>query len=1247
MSTDLSAAVHSETSLSECPYRGLQPYGEEDEEYYFGRDADRDLVIANLMASRLTVLYGPSGVGKSSLLRAGVVSRLRRMPDSAFSYLAVGHAVVVYHATWREDPLSGLGTAVRESIPAKLKPPDFVAPEGPLSLELLREVSTALDADIYLLLDQFEEESLYVAPDEAESLAIELGRIVSAQGLRVSVLIGVREDALAKLDSLEAHVPGLFANNLRLDHLGAASARRAIEQPLARYNVGRPTEQQVSIEPSLVDELLQQLRTGHLSVAESGAGGRDESAVTIETPFLQLVMTRLWGEERSRGSRVLRESTLHELGDAERIVRTHLDHVMGQLTDAQRDTAAAVFRYLVTPSGMKIAHTAADLAEYAGLDPSALIALTEELASGSERILRPVEPPVDRPGAPRYEIFHDVLAPAVLDWRRRYVDEKEREAAERSLVEQRQEAERLHRETTQRLRRSRLVSAALLVFLLVAVYAVVDSRRSRDAANAASTAANSATTLSDAMERLASDPATALGLAVKARDMVRNAATESAVRVALDADRQRLRVRADNGTVNVAAFSPDGTAFVTGGSDGVAKLFDAGTGRQVRVFGAPQSTGSTAPPSVGDGLVPGTTSTTHPTRGEITAVSFSKDGTLLAVTSGAPETSVYAVDTGRNVLKVEGYVYYMTAVWGARKGEPVLYTGGYGKPAQAWLAGVGTRLATFGKDGTDSASLDLSADGSRLVTAGSGRATVYDTRTGRALKETIAGPTDIADVAFAGKGSDTVAMWSHPHGEPWSFGLWTWQTSTSPKAMNRAARAPSEIVVSADGSRVATVFGKGVEIFDVASGTELNRLPDQPDLLTAVRFSQDGEHDVTAGVGGQALVWRVGAVDLAPVDRLLGHAGAISDVRYSPKDPGLVLTTGWDGSARLWELTPRTVVAEVDTWMQGADISPDGSEIVSVSDSGEVQISDRASGKLTSEEWADSELGKYDYLRVAWLPDGKRAVLSTSADSAPRIWDRNGSTDARVLEFDDQLTYGLAVDPTGQTVAMGDQRNRLVIWDVESGKITARLSGGDTSHHVFDVTFVPHTSLVAGASTDGVVRLWDLSQRTARPRTLGSPGSAPLTAVTSSADGAWIAAATTSNLIRIYRVKDGTLVREIQGPTTYLGDLAFSPDASLVAVAAGDGAVHVWDRATGELRAVLHRHGGAVNTVEFTKDGKQLVTASDDGTTAIFACTTCGAFDSVMEAARARVAARSNNSMVPMEKRSDATALGQPAQATG
>ena len=65
--------------MAERPYKGLMPYDEADAPFFFGREAEAEIISANLMASRLTLLYGPSGVGKSSVLRAGVVRRLRAL----------------------------------------------------------------------------------------------------------------------------------------------------------------------------------------------------------------------------------------------------------------------------------------------------------------------------------------------------------------------------------------------------------------------------------------------------------------------------------------------------------------------------------------------------------------------------------------------------------------------------------------------------------------------------------------------------------------------------------------------------------------------------------------------------------------------------------------------------------------------------------------------------------------------------------------------------------------------------------------------------------------------------------------------------------------------------------------------------------------------------------------------------------------------------------------------------------------
>src|SRR5439155_23981859 len=124
---------------------------------------------------------------------------------------------------------------------------------------------------------------------------------VSLSSAPVSFLISIREDSYAKLDRFEKGIPAIFDNYLRLEHLDREAAQAAIIKPLARYNELHRDRgvQKIDIEPQLVDEVLNQVKTGQVLLGEAGRGGRNLSGeeARIETPFLQMVMTRLWNKE--------------------------------------------------------------------------------------------------------------------------------------------------------------------------------------------------------------------------------------------------------------------------------------------------------------------------------------------------------------------------------------------------------------------------------------------------------------------------------------------------------------------------------------------------------------------------------------------------------------------------------------------------------------------------------------------------------------------------------------------------------------------------------------------------------------------------------------------------------------------------------------------------------------------------------------------------------------------------------------
>jgi hypothetical protein len=418
-------------TVPSSPYKGLMPYAEEDAPFFFGREAELEIIAANLLAYRLTLLFGASGVGKSSVLRAGVAHHLRQAASRNATPGGPSEYVVVVFNSWRDDPVGWLRGRILESIGDTLRSAAPVVQSSGSLTDSLHSWTTQADTELLIILDQFEEYFLYHPQDEGDgTFAAELPRALNRRDLRANFLISIREDALAKLDRFKGRIPNLFDNYLRIDHLDSVAARAAIEKPVAHFNTinGSPGKRW-TLEPQLVEAVLDQVRTGKVVLGSAGIGGVGDvgaggDEARIETPYLQLVMTRLWREENAAGSQTLRQETLSRLGGADRIVRTHLDEVMKALSASERQAASRAFRYLVTPSGTKVAHTIADLADYAGISPPQLHGVTEKLCSGDVRILRPVAPSPDKPAAPRYEIFHDVLAPAILDWRQRVEAER-------------------------------------------------------------------------------------------------------------------------------------------------------------------------------------------------------------------------------------------------------------------------------------------------------------------------------------------------------------------------------------------------------------------------------------------------------------------------------------------------------------------------------------------------------------------------------------------------------------------------------------------------------------------------------------------------------------------------------------------------------------------------------------------------------------------------------------------------------
>ena len=514
------------------PYRGLAAFEDSDLDalYFFGRERDSEIVVANLIASRLTLLYGPSGVGKSSLLLASVARALRSLPEAP---------VVVVFSSWGEAPEPALARALAEAAGVQA---------GTLVDTASRAQATR---DVYLVLDQAEEYFTY--HPEGDDFDRALAGLVDGP-LRVNVLLSLREDTLATLDRLKSVIPNLFANVLRLDRLDRDAGHAAIVKPLDRW--AELEGETVTIEDALVGAVLDGVGTGRIELrpvgpaVESGNG----RAAGIEAPYLQLVMQRLWDVERGSGSSTLRATTLERLGGAGQVVADHLERAIAALSQSQREIAALLFDHLVTPSGTKIAHEATDLAQFARRPEADVRPVLEVLAE--HRILRTDE-------AGRWEIFHDVLAGAVLGWTTRF-------EAEQAVWKAKREARRRHR-------RLAFLAFGALVALAATTALAAFAFSQRSEAREQARSAQSGQLVASALSVLGRDPELAIELALEAAKIEATPRVESALRQALDESRVRTVIDTGHPVVGMDVASSGSRALVVG-NDGVVRMYDLESG---------------------------------------------------------------------------------------------------------------------------------------------------------------------------------------------------------------------------------------------------------------------------------------------------------------------------------------------------------------------------------------------------------------------------------------------------------------------------------------------------------------------------------------------------------------------------------------------------------------------------------------------------------------------------------------------
>jgi WD40 repeat protein len=1112
------------------PYLGLRYYAEDDARWFYGRDEERETITANLRAARLTILYAQSGVGKSSLLRAGVARQLRDLAQRWLTERGSPRYLPVVFGAWKDDPLGDLITAIEHALePFLVNGARGRLPRGELA-QALAAASSLLDAKLLIILDQFEEYLLYTTREPPERrFADELARCLNQAQLRANFLIAIREDAYAGLGDLFAgKIANVYRNYLQLQYLDRDAAREAIVRPVERFNHMHADQQPVRVEPALVEAVLDQVRTGAVVVGEPGLGalrrGNGDQPVReeVETPYLQLVMLTLWAYERRRRSTVLRLATLRELGGAQEIVRAHLDGALTALAEQERDTAVDLFQYLVTPSGTKIVHTASDLAAMIDRPGEEVAELLAKLARGDTRVVRHVPPPAGKSQPDdRYEIFHDVLAPAIIDWRQRAVEQRRRAAETRErerLERERRAAEERALEEARRRRAFQRLAAGALALLAVAVLLGILALLAQRSAVSSQKTARSRQLAASAEATLSRDPELSTLLALQALHVTRTAQAEAALRDAVP-QLDVLKALHAGSPLYTAALSPTGSEVLTAGSDGVARVWDAASGRQllsIRVGGV------------------------------LSGAAFSRDGRELLTASPEGGATIWNAASGQR-LGVLGQATNVEVAAFSPDGTRVA-TAGYDRKVRIWNAFTGREIRTLSGARGAVRSVAFSPDGSRVLTASEdGIARVWDAGSGAPLAllhspgeamDTAAFSPDGMRIATAGTGG-TARIWDAASGRQLAI-------------MNGHTGTVYSVAFSPDGSELLTASEDGTaRIWDAASGRQLNILTGDIGTVRSAAFGPDGIEVVTASEDGTARIW-----DATPRElRVVLDKGPTNGAAFSPKGT-VVVTGGYDGTARIWDAASgrQVVVLRGHSGpITSASFSPDGTEVLTASEDGTARIWDARRGTLLA-VLRNPDARSYGLLDAAFSPDGTK-VATASEDGTASIWDIALMSRAVVLgsEGSGYRIYSASFSPDGRYVVTASEDGTVRIWGAASGEQLDQLS--THKEIALSASVSPDSTELVTAGADGTARIW--AAATGKQLVTLSGHSGPVTSAEFSGDGTRVLTASADGTARIWDTGNGRQLAVLNGQAGRVNGAAFSPDGREVVTASADMAA-IW-----------------------------------------------------------------------------------------
>jgi WD40 repeat protein/transcriptional regulator with XRE-family HTH domain len=1107
------------------PYLGLATFQPEDHDRFFGRELLVDALCDRLAEQPVLALFGPSGSGKSSLVRAGLVPRTTACGSRSALLM-----------TPTEHPLAEL--TVRLAVPLGLAPDAVDLAADPAGAErLVRQsmVGRPEQAETVLVVDQFEEVFTLCRDERERALFIDaLLGIVLTTRRRARLVLGVRADFYGRCTEHPALLAALQDRQVLVGRMSADELRNAVVRPAVRAGL--------KVDPALVAAVVGDVLAG------GGAGA---------LPLLSHALLETW--RHRRGATLTLAGYLATGGLRDALART-ADQVYTGLAPDQRPIARSVLLRLVNVSeGAELTRRRARRAELvAGPDRPAVEAVLDTLTAA--RLITVTERGVELAhealiGAwPTFRNWladdrlslrlHRGLTEAATDWSasgrdpsglwrgnrlaaaRDLAGEHALNELERSFLAASSEHERTELAAVRRRnRRLTVLTVGLAVLMVLAVGSTAvavrqwqDAEDERDRAAAGRLAVHAQAATQQPLSLLLSLES----LRLETSDRARAALLRGVVRP----HHNTVVLGEHAAAVHAVAFSKDNRTLVSVGDDRLVRRWDVATGTMV-------GTPSAGHEDVVEGLV------------------VSPDGRMIV--SGGDDDVVRRWDaaTGAPIGEpLRGHDASVKTI--AMTPDGVIVSAGLDHTVRRWDADTGEPLGDPMRGHEDSVwSVAASADG-RLIVSGSPDGTVrrWDAATGAPVGQPLRAGA-VRDVAV-----------SHDHSMIVSAGddglVRRWDAATGaligqPLA-GHTERVEAVAIVPNGRTIVSAGRDRTVRLWDTATGAPIGEpLLGHTDQVRFIAVSRDGTRIATGSRDQSVRIWDVAAgPPIGPV--LHGVPDQFVHAALDPRQP-VIVSGHADGALRRWDTGTGAPVGQPLTGhhdlVMGVAISRDGRLIVSGSHDTTVRRWDAATGAPVGAPLT----GHGQEVVAVGIDRDATMIASAGWDRTVRRWDAaTGASIGPPMTGHQEAINVLRITPDGRTIVTGDHAGEVRRWDAATGAPIDPPLVSEESVQTLDVS--PDGTMIASTSGD-TVRRWHV--RTGAP--IGEPltgADGPVVTVAFTRDGDILSASHDGTVRRWDATTGAQLGRPLANYIDHLGRIAFSSDGALIGVAGTDRTIRVF-----------------------------------------------------------------------------------------